>query len=275
MNFMDGQFTRPVTSTPPAGPVSQGAQVVLTSPSLSTPGVKIYYTTDGTDPRPQATVPEPPAGGFVTIATILPEINPVRAIVPTAATTGGPTGVEWRGADLNSNGNNQDDFDDSSWFTNAAGAINGVGYDDAAAVDYVGVRWHTLAFPVAPQNATNTMRTSSPLAGNQTCYVRWAFNVSAANAALLTGSNHLVLQMRIDDGYVAWLNGTELTTARLNAPATNTLSFSSAATTTHDDAASTQYLDADITTFMSSVHVGTNVLAIQGLNSGLASSDFI
>jgi hypothetical protein len=284
LNFMDNQFTRPPVSTPPPGPVAQGAQVVLTSPSQNLPGVKIYYTTDGTDPRPQATVPEPPAGQNTTIATILPETSVVRAIVPKAGTTvGGPTGIEWRGADLNSNGDNTDDFDDSTWFTNAANSINGVGYDNAPAIDYlpyINLRWNSATFPVAPSNDSNTMITSGAITGNQTCYIRWPFNVSAANQTLITTpGNKFVLRLRYDDGFVAWINGVELTNAtvqvRANAPATNTLNNVSAATTTHDDAAAILYVDYDLTAFVSSVHAGNNILAIHGLNSGLASSDFL
>jgi CotH kinase protein/Lamin Tail Domain len=278
LEFMDGQFTRPAVASLPPGPVAPGSQVTLTSPSLSTPGVKILYTTNGTDPRPAATAPEPGAGTGVTIATFLPEIGTVRAIVPTSATTGGPNGTEWRGTDLNANGNNADDFADAAWFTNAAGTINGVGYDDNTAVNYlpfVSVRWHTATVPVAPSDATNTMRTSGAITGNQTCFGRWAFTLSAADLANLVSPNKLVLQVRYDDGFAAWLNGTELTSARPNAPASASLTWSSAATTTHDDTASTFYSDFDITAFISSLHAGTNVLAIQGLNAGLGSSDFV
>ncbi len=295
LSFMDGQFTRPATATPVSGPVAPGAQVVLTSPSQSTPGVKIYYTMNGTDPRPQATAPETPVGGLVTIATLLPEINPVRAIVPTSTASGGTAGTEWRGADLNSNGNNQDDFNDSTWFTNAAGTINGVGYDNnadpaAGQIDfrpYFGIRWNTSTFNpfstpavgVSPVSATNVMFSGAingtSYAGNQTCYIRWPFTVSAADAALLTGGNRVVLQVRYDDGFVAWLNGTELTSARMNANATSTLVYNSGATTTHDDTAATQYADFDITPFMSSIHAGNNILAFQGMNAGVGSSDFV
>jgi len=57
LNFMDKQFTRPAVANPPAGKVAIGTKVTLSSPSQSLPGVKIYYTIDGTDPRPRAPGP--------------------------------------------------------------------------------------------------------------------------------------------------------------------------------------------------------------------------
>ncbi len=55
--FMDGELTRPAVPNIPAGKVASGTTITLTSPSQSLPGVKIYYTTDGSDPRPPAPGP--------------------------------------------------------------------------------------------------------------------------------------------------------------------------------------------------------------------------
>ncbi len=49
--FMDSGFTRPVAASVPPGKVASGTTVTLSSPSEARPGVKIYYTTDGKDPR--------------------------------------------------------------------------------------------------------------------------------------------------------------------------------------------------------------------------------
>lgn len=287
LDFMDGQFMRPTTATPGTGPVAPNSTVALTSPSLATSGVKIYYTTNGTDPRPTATTSQVLAGTLTQVATFLPEISTVRSIVPTSlASGGGAAGTDWRGADLNANGNNQDDFNDATWLTNAAGTINGVGYDDstvAPAVNYLpflSVRWNTAATATTlPVAATNVMRASTissvAYAGNQTCYIRWPFTLTASDMALIGPNTHIVLQVRYDDGFVCWLNGTELTNARANAPATSSLAFNSAASTTHADADSITYEAGtfDVTAFIGSLHLGANVLAMQGLNSGLGSSD--
>jgi hypothetical protein len=79
----------------------------------------------------------------------------------------------------------------------------------------------------------------------------------------------MLLKMRCDDGYVAWLNGVEI--ARRNAPAT--LSWNSAATATR--------LGTDVETIDVSDHLdllvagSANVLAIQGLNRSVSDEDFL
>jgi len=57
-NFMDSQWVGPVAAAPNEGPIVPGSTVTLTGPAAAT----IYYTTDGTDPRP-------PGGGAPTTAT--------------------------------------------------------------------------------------------------------------------------------------------------------------------------------------------------------------
>ncbi len=51
LTFMESQFVRPAVASVPAGKVTAGTMVTLSSPSQSLPGVKIYYTTNGVDPR--------------------------------------------------------------------------------------------------------------------------------------------------------------------------------------------------------------------------------
>lgn len=57
LGFMDSQVTRPAVASPAQGPVAAGTKVTLTSVSQTLPGAKIYYTTDGTDPRGQTPGP--------------------------------------------------------------------------------------------------------------------------------------------------------------------------------------------------------------------------
>jgi hypothetical protein len=288
LNFMDNQFIRPATANSPSGPIPAGTSITLASPSTSTPGVRIFYTTNGTDPRPRATTTIPT---YVLADTILSDISPVRAIVPTSATTGG-TSNQWRGADLNSNGDNTDDFDDSSWFANAPGTTNGVGYDDAfgSTIDFrpfFNLRWNTATYfegnnsppgisPVAP---TNVMRSATisgtAYSGNQSCYLRLPFTLTESQMANVKAGNLLQLQVRSDDGFVAWLNGTELTAGRRNAPATTSLTFNSAATAVTSDFVATAFTSFDVSAALGTLHVGQNILAIHGLNSGLVNDDFL
>ncbi len=267
LDFIDGQFMRPPTGSSPSGPVPAGSQVSLSSTSQSTPGVKIYYTTNGTDPRAPATAPQAlfTPGALTTLATLLPDISTVRAIVPTSSATGGPTGIEWQGADTNANGNNADDFDDSSWFTNAAGTINGVGYDNAPDyLPYIGVRWSTPASPVPPNNNTNKM-----VNVNGSCYARWAFNVTPDQLAQLPG-NRLTLSIRFDDTIIVWINGTQVLNYDNQVAAWNSL------WTTSNREATNPPTSLDISSAVNLLHAGTNLIAIQCLNGGsLSSSDLI
>ena len=81
----------------------------------------------------------------------------------------------------------------------------------------------------------------------------------------------LQLNVRYDDGFVAWLNGTRI--ASRNAPAvTNGLS---AATAVRPDADAVVSERIDVTAYLSSLRDGENVLAIQGLNTTAADGDFL
>ena len=84
----------------------------------------------------------------------------------------------------------------------------------------------------------------------------------------------LTLRMKYDDGFVAYLNGTEV--ARRNAPdPLDPLQYDSAATAAHADAAAVVFEDIDISDYLASLHVGTNVLAIHGLNVSAGDGDFL
>lgn len=101
---------------------------------------------------------------------------------------------------------------------------------------------------------------------NATAYVRVPFNVSEDEAF-----NTLKLRMRYDDGFVAYVNGTEA--ARRNAPATP--AWNSGATAAHPDAQAILFEDIDISEHVGLIGVGTNVLAIHGLNLSASDGDFL
>ena len=101
---------------------------------------------------------------------------------------------------------------------------------------------------------------------NATAYARLPFAVTENQSF-----NVLRLRMMYDDGFVAWLNGVEV--ARRNAPATPV--WNSTATAEHPINLATVFEDIDITGALPLVQVGTNVLAIQGLNLSAADGDFL
>jgi hypothetical protein len=101
---------------------------------------------------------------------------------------------------------------------------------------------------------------------NTTAYLRMAFDVADA-AAFST----LRLRIKYDDGFVAYLNGTEI--ARRNAP--SSLAWNSSATASRGDAECTLYEEIDITAFLSALHTGTNVLSFQVLSLSASDTDLL
>ncbi|MBQ97517.1 MAG: hypothetical protein CMP30_05905 [Roseibacillus sp.] len=77
--------------------------------------------------------------------------------------------------------------------------------------------------------------------------------------------------MKYDDGFVAYLNGVRVASA--NAP--GQLNSSSAASSNNSDARALEFEQFDLSSFISLLNDGSNILAIHGLNDGATSSDFI
>jgi len=136
-------------------------------------------------------------------------------------------------------------FNDSSW---AAGA-GGVGYDTH--VGYAGLI------------GTNVQ--AEMLDKNSTCYIRIPF--AAAN----TEYGRVLLRMRYDDGFIAYINGTEVARRNFSGePAWN-----SAANAEHPAAAAAVFEEIDISDHANTLGYGANVLAIQGLNTAANDDDFL
>jgi len=100
---------------------------------------------------------------------------------------------------------------------------------------------------------------------NGSVYIRIAFDVSDADAI-----GALSLRTKYDDGFTAFLNGTQIATA--NAP--DPLAWNSMATASHD-ADLNAYVDFDASDHVGALQDGTNILAIQGVNVPLHSSDML
>lgn len=100
---------------------------------------------------------------------------------------------------------------------------------------------------------------------NNSVYLRIRFEVSDPAAF-----QRLQLRMKFDDGFVAFLNGTRVAAANAPTP----LQWNSAATISREanPAAYTLY---DVSEGLSALRSGPNVLAIQGLNDNVDSSDMI
>ena len=101
-------------------------------------------------------------------------------------------------------------------------------------------------------------------AGTTTIYVRAEFIIANADTMLDK------LQLKYDDGFVAYING--VLVASDNAP--GTLAYDSVATNDRPDSIAINYADFDISSYSSALNVGTNVLAIHALNKA-SSSDML
>lgn len=136
-------------------------------------------------------------------------------------------------------------FDDSGWLPSGATASAPIGYPSAD------------GGPL--ETSIQTTLPTSALGGYTCVFLRKTITI--ANAAQITG---LTLQVRYDDGFVAWLNGVEIGRAGVSDP----LTISTVAAD-HEVTVS----EATLTPPAGLLTDGDNVLAIQSFNSGSGSSD--
>jgi hypothetical protein len=163
---------------------------------------------------------------------------PVKVKVPTGASSIDST---WRNLNFTPDG---------TWLS----GITGVGYDtNPSPVDYTPYIGLNIGSQLAAAN-------------NTTAYIRMNFDV--ADPSVLTS---LHLKMRYDDGFIVYLNGTEIPSARRNAtgitPAWNSATAGNA---THSDDSAILYEDIDISSSRNLLVAGNNVLAVHALNATTA-----
>ena len=144
----------------------------------------------------------------------------------------------------------QIDYPDSDW-SSINGPPGGVGYDQRG--------FYNSAISLDVE-ADMLNRTPS-------CLVRIPFNVSADPHSFQL----LLLLMRYDDGFVAYLNGTEVARRRVEGmPQWNSLAEEG------DRGRSRSVLETvDISAYLSHLNRGDNLLAIHALNASLDGSDFL
>lgn len=195
-------------------------------------GRSIWYTLNGTDPRFTSNTT------ILNTKTLVDVTAPAKALVPTSN-----IGTSWRGGN--------EPYDDSNWI----GGTNGVGFDSASTYNpYININLE------APNPVMSGVNTSA--------YVRIPFNADAGDLAKF---NYLTLQMRYDDGFVAFLNGTRIASG--NAP--GSLNWNSSASQNNDDGIAVTFIDFGADAFVNALKPGRNVLAIHGLNGNSTSSDFL
>jgi hypothetical protein len=211
------------------GIVEKGFNVELTSTTGD-----IYYTVDGADPYLQFS-----SSGSSFSKKIINTSANKKVLIPQSS-----IGTNWR---------SDASFDDSSWLI-CSGDPGGIGYEMSSGYEsLISLSLQSYMYQTA----------SNP---NNTCYIRIPFEISSEDFIKI---NKMELQIRVDDGFVAYINGTQVASST-NAP-TNP-EWNSAA---GDAIESDNYISFDLSAYVNVLHSGTNLLAIQGLNYNPQSSDFL
>jgi hypothetical protein len=191
----------------------------------------IWYTLDGSEPRLPGTVSE-----VAEKTTLIPEDASKRVLVPTTN-----IGSLWKGAQA---------FDDSTWEL-CVGGPGGVGYERSSGYQQL------ITLDIEEQM----------YAKHTTCYIRVPFTTDDSSDVF----DFMTLKVKYDDGFIAYLNGTEV--ARRNFSGTPT--WNSNASTTHSDSEAVGFESIDISAFLDNLKPGGNLLAIHGLNVSTTSSDLL
>jgi hypothetical protein len=139
-------------------------------------------------------------------------------------------------------------FDDTAWTLVASGP-GGIGYERSTGYEQY------LSIDLGAQMYNK----------QATCYIRIPFTVTN------TTFSSLLLKIRYDDGFIAYLNGTEV--ARRNF--TGTPQWNSVGSTDNPDGAAVVQTAIDISAYIGLLKSGANLLAIHGLNGTLDSSDLL
>ena len=138
------------------------------------------------------------------------------------------------------------DFDDTSWKSGPTG----IGYENTPD-DFIGLIQTDI---------------KADIEGHSTFYTRIPFSVD--DPAAFEG---LSLRMKYDDGYVAYINGVEVTRQRLRQ---DDPTFDSTARSRSNRLA-TEFENVNISDFLNLLQPGENVLAIQTINSSATGSDIL
>jgi len=148
------------------------------------------------------------------------------------------------------NWNQPSGFSDRNWHQHS-GNPGGVGYERESGYEqFIGL------------NLESQMYTR-----NASCFIRIPFSLNDSPIEF----DILTLNIRYDDGFVAYLNGTEV--ARRNVG--ETITWNSSAIAEHPDSDAVQFEGIDISNSLNLLQSGSNLLAIQGLNISSTDTDFL
>ncbi|MFC1633854.1 CotH kinase family protein, partial [Planctomycetota bacterium] len=199
--------------------------------SMNAPTGTIWYTLDGADPRQKAE-----SSSDSSSVTLVAENIDKRVLVPVRG-----IGDNWRSSAR---------YNDSSWML-CTGSPGGVGYERSSGY----------------QNFISLDLQDQMYARNATCYIRIPFTFNGG----LDEFNIMTLNIRYDDGFVAYLNGIEIARRNFN----GLLTWNSNASTSRSDSQAVNFESIDISSFLNHLQRGNNLLAIHGLNVSPTSSDLL
>jgi len=245
--WIDSQFFLPPTFNHPGGVVAIGFELTMTSADAG-----IYYSLDGSDPRALGGTPSQsavPFDGGPVDSVLLEDDASCQYFVPLDDSLE----ATWH----------LPGFNDNIWLT----GTSGLGFEGTGG---------TLLAEIST-DIKSQMQPSANGSNNASCYFRYQFDFdNAANV------NSLLMEIKYDDAFVAYLNGTEV--AR-SSSAPDTIAWNSISASGPSDLTIINYnfnsiadnlsFDYDITAFKAALVNGTNVLAIQGMNSNPGGSDLL
>jgi hypothetical protein len=184
--------------------------------------------------------------------TLVTEKDAKRVLVPTS-----DIGYNWIG--------NAEPYDDTGWDQiGASDCPSGVGYENnpGDAINYTDL----IAYDVGAE-----------MSGIMTsCYFRIPFVLDVDPNEL----NSMTLKIRFDDGFVAYINGEELTHGNFDTPIPPMPAWNANADRGHSDADARllqpfRVNRIDDPNVFNALQPGDNILAIHGLNVSTGSSDFL
>ena len=195
-------------------------------------GGTIYYSIDGNDVRV-------PTDIEVSGTELVSDDADKRALVPTS-----DIGTDWRTSLA---------FDDSGW-TRVTGGPGGIGYDENP--DYT---------PYISYDIESLMNADINAAANTSVFVRIRFTIDSSE---LAGFNSMTLNVRYDDGFVAFINGTKVEAQNFDGlPVWNS--------NANGGNEAVGLASFDISDHLGLLASGENLLAVQGLNTSTGSSDML
>ena len=232
--WIDSQYLSPPEFNHPGGVVEEGFSLLMNGDG------PVYFTIDGSDPRnADGSISDsavPFEGGAIN-TTLLGDGVAFNYHVPTDASLG----LQWTALGFDASAEN-------GWNEGTGGA----GWESAGG----------LLEPFVSTNISPEVRGINPGA-----YFRYEFDFNNAQ-----NINAMTLNLLIDDGFVAYLNGVEITS--FNAPSST--SFNSRATSARSDAQVIQGLNRAVNQAGIDAMVnGKNVLAIHAMNTSVGGSDLL